>query len=117
MFDLLLAQGFQINNNQNLIGYVTWEKLRDEIINFFTDSSIKPTDTLLFYYSGHGVPDVDGNVYFATSEIDHYFPYKRGFSFNELAKMVQRTISTRVVVILDCCYSGSASLSKGQDED
>jgi uncharacterized caspase-like protein len=117
MFDLLSSRGYQINNSHNLIGYVTWEKMRDGIINFFTDSTIKPTDTLLFYYSGHGVPDVDGDVYFATSEIDHYLPYKRGFSFNELAKMIQRTISTRVVVILDCCYSGSATLSKGHEDD
>src|SRR5215211_8443693 len=85
--------------------------------NFFTDSCIKPSDTLLFYYSGHGIPDVDGDIYFATSEIDHNFPYKRGFSFNELAKMIQRTISTRIVVILDCCYSGSARISKGHEED
>lgn len=117
MIDLLSSQGYQINNNHNLIGYVTWQKMRDGIINFFTDSSIRPTDTLLFYYSGHGVPDVDGDLYFATSEIDHYSPYKRGFSFSELAKMIQRTISIRVVVILDCCYSGAAKLSKGGSED
>lgn len=117
MFDLLSVSGYQIDDNHNLIGYVTWEKMRDGIINFFTNSRIKPTDTLLFYYSGHGVPDVDGDVYFATSEIDINLPYKRGFSFNELAKMIQRTISTRVIVILDCCYSGAARLSKGGSED
>lgn len=117
MSKLLSSLGYQINNNHDLIGHVTWEKMRDGIINFFTDMSIKPSDTLLFYYSGHGVPDVDGDVYFATSETDYDFPYKRGFSFKELAKIIQRTISTRVVVILDCCYSGSANLSKGQEED
>ena len=117
MFNLLSSRGYHINNSHNLVGYVTWETMRDAIINFFTDSCIKPSDTLLFYYSGHGIPDVDGDIYFATSEIDHNFPYKRGFSFNELAKMIQRTISTRIVVILDCCYSGSARISKGHEED
>ena len=117
MFELLSSYGYQINNNHNLVGHVTWERLRDGIINFFTDPSIKPSDTLLFYYSGHGVPDEYGDVYFATSEIDQNHPYKRGFSFDELTKMFQRTVSSRVVVILDCCYSGSATLSKGHEED
>ena len=117
MLDILSSLGYQINNSSNLIGYVTWQNMRDGIINFFTDSRVKPTDTLLFYYSGHGVPDEYGDMYFATSEIDHNIPYRRGYSFNELAKMVQRTVSTRIVVILDCCYSGSANLSKGQEDD
>jgi type I restriction-modification system DNA methylase subunit len=91
--------------------------MREAIINFFTDPKIGPTDTLLFYYSGHGVPDEYGDVYFATSEIDHNFPYKRGYSFGDLAKMMEVTTSSSVVVILDCCYSGSATLSKGHEED
>jgi hypothetical protein len=31
--------------------------------------------------------------------------------------MIQRTVSSRVVIILDCCYSGSATLSKGREDD
>ena|SRR5436309_92995 len=31
--------------------------------------------------------------------------------------MIQKSISTSVVVILDCCYSGSAKVSKGHEED
>jgi len=30
---------------------------------------------------------------------------------------IQNTIPTRVVVILDCCYSGSAKISKGSEDD
>ena len=74
-------------------------------------------DTLLFYYSDHGVSDVDGDIYLASSDTDPDKPYRRGFSFEELRKMIQKSISTRVVVILDCCYSGSAKVSKGHEED
>ena len=42
---------------------------------------------------------------------------EEGFSFEELRKMIQKSISTRIVVILDCCYSGSAKVSKGNEED
>ena len=73
--------------------------MHDEIINFFTNSKIKPTDTLLFYYSGHAVPDTDGDV-----------------PFTELARMVRKSASSRIVIILDCCYSGSSTL-RGYEED
>jgi tetratricopeptide (TPR) repeat protein len=117
MFELLSSLGYKTNNNHDLIGRVTWETMRDRIINFFTDQSINSRDTLLFYYSGHGIPDIDGDVYLSTSEIDPHIPYKRGFSFNELAKVIQRSTSSRIVAILDCCYSGSATVSKGHEED
>jgi hypothetical protein len=84
---------------------------------FFDDVGNNPDDTLLFYYSGHGVPDVDGDIYLASSDTDPDKPYRRGFSFEELRKMIQKSISTRIVVILDCCYSGSAKVSKGNEED
>jgi Caspase domain len=118
MFNILNNLGYEILDNNKLIGTVRWEAMSDAIIDFFSDPKIKPQDTLLFYYSGHGVPDIDGDVYLATSEINPDVPNRRGFSFNELTKMIQRSISTRIIAILDCCYSGSAKLSKGNgDED
>ena len=52
-----------------------------------------------------------------SSDTDPDKPYRRGFSFEELTKMIQKSISTSIVVILDCCYSGSAKISKGHEED
>jgi hypothetical protein len=60
---------------------------------------------------------VDGDVYLATSEIQPHIPSKRGFNFNELTKLMQDSGSTRIVAILDCCYSGSAKVSKGHEDD
>ena len=91
--------------------------MREAIIDFFTDVNTKAEDTLLFYYSGHGIPDVDGDIYLASSEIDPDAPFRKGFSFNELTKMIQRSVSIRIVTVLDCCYSGAAKLSKGHEED
>jgi uncharacterized caspase-like protein len=42
-------------------------------------------------------------------------PIKRGFSFNDLRTIIESSISTRVVAIMDCCHSGSANVSKGND--
>ncbi len=117
MYDLLMSLGYDISSNYRLIGEVKYEAMREAIIDFFTEADTKAEDTLLFYFSGHGIPDVDGDMYLASSEIDPDAPFRRGFSFNELTKMIQRSVSTRIVTILDCCYSGAAKVSKGHQDD
>jgi hypothetical protein len=117
MYELLNSLGYKIADNHKLIGHIKYETMRDAIIDFFTDINTKAEHTLLLYYSGHGIPDVDGDVYLSSSEINPNVPFRRGFSFNELTKMIQRSVSTRIVTILDCCYSGSAKVSKGHEDD
>jgi tetratricopeptide (TPR) repeat protein len=116
MSNLLHSLGYQIN--YTLSGHVKWDKMRDAIYDFFgNDKTTKHEDTLLFYYSGHGIPDVSGDMYLSPSEIDPYLPSKRGFNFNELTKLIQNSIAGRKVIILDCCYSGAAKVSKGHEDD
>ena len=117
VYEVLSSLGYEISDKNKLVGEAKGEKVKDAIYDFFDDVRNNPDDTLLFYYSGHGVPDVDGDIYLASSDTDPDKPYRRGFSFEELRKMIQKSISTRVVVILDCCYSGSAKVSKGNEED
>src|SRR5690348_15037155 len=117
MYELLNSLGYEISDNHKLIGEVNGEKIKDTIYDFFDDDNNSPDDTLLFYYSGHGVPDTDGDTYIAPSDLDPDKPHRRGFSFDSLTKMTQKSISTRVVTILDCCYSGAAKISKGQEDD
>jgi len=62
------------------------------------------------------MPDIYGDMYIASSDIDPEEPYRRGFPLEKLSKMMQRSTSTRVVVILDCCYSGSLKISKGNGQ-
>lgn len=116
MSSLLLSLGYQINDT--LSGHVKWDKMRDTIYDFFgNNNAIKREDTLLFYYSGHGIPDVSGDMYLSPSEIDPYLPSKRGFNFNELTKLIVNSIAERKIIILDCCYSGAAKVSKGHEDD
>lgn len=116
LYEILKSQKYMISIDSQLIGRVSWQIMYDTVIDFFTNQNIAPDDTLVFYYSGHGVPDDQGDIYLATSEIDSNYPYKKGFSFSQLAKMMQLSISKRIVAILDCCYSGSATISKGTEE-
>lgn len=117
MVDVLNSLHYETPENNILLGKVRWETMRDTIYDFFSDENINPTDTLLLYFSGHGVPDVDQDVFLATSDIDPDVPSKRGFNFNELTKVMGDCISTSIVAILDCCYSGSARISKGREDD
>jgi hypothetical protein len=56
MYQLLEKLGYQILSNHKLIGNITFQIMREAIYDFFEDTSNKPEDTLLFYYSGHDIP-------------------------------------------------------------
>jgi YVTN family beta-propeller protein len=108
---------YEVEKKNKLIGYVKSEKMRDTIVDFFSNKDVKPEDMLLFYYSGHGIPDQGGKPYLSPSEIDPNLPVKRGFSFNEFITVIENSVSTKKVVILDCCFSGSAEIGKGKIND
>jgi len=114
---LLKSIGYEIKNEHNLIGRVTKEQIEKAVNTFFTGERIRGKDLLLFYYSGHGIPEDNGDHYIASSEINCRRPWDRGYSFDDLAKMIDRSNSERKVVILDCCYSGSAGLGKGTEDE
>jgi hypothetical protein len=113
MYSILRSLNYNIPDTYKLVGKVTHQEIEDAIYDFFTSKSNKPKDLLLFYFSGHGVPEANGDNYLSSYEIDPDEPYRRGFSFNDLAKTIDRGIPENKVIILDCCYSGAAQLSKG----
>jgi uncharacterized caspase-like protein len=92
-------------------GEVKGQKMRD--VPFFRCPNTRADDTLLFYYSGHGIPDQKGGeVYLATSDINSMIPMIKGISFNDLTNLVETSNSERIITLLDCCYSGSFRLAK-----
>lgn len=112
----LKSMGYEMHREDEMIGTVSAQDIRDAITDFFINDKIKTTDTLLFYYSGHGVPDSDGSVYLASTEIDPDVPIKRGFSFEELATVVSRSPSKKSIIVLDSCFSGKARITKGSED-
>ncbi len=115
MHSTLKSLGYEIAEKNVLIGKINGIQMKDAIYDFFNDRTIRSKDTVLFYYSGHGMPDID-TVYLSSSDIDPEEPGKRGFSFEELRKMVNKCISTKIVAVLDSCYSGSEELGKGTQD-
>jgi hypothetical protein len=117
MYAILKSLNYEIQENHKLVGRVKWQDLRRSIIDFFRNRNIKPRDTLLFYFSGHGVLDAFGDHYLAPSELDPFEPDANGFLFDELTRVIDKSNSQRIVTILDCCYSGAAKIGKGGEED
>ena len=81
IYEVLGSLGYEISDKFRLVGEAKGEKVRDVIFDFFDNVNNNLDDTLLFYYSGHGVPDMDGDMYLASSDTDPDKPYRRGFSF------------------------------------
>jgi tetratricopeptide (TPR) repeat protein len=106
---------YEIEKKNKLIGRVKSEEMKDAIVDFFQNEDVKPEDMLLFYYSGHGIPE-GVNTYLSPSEIDPKLPIKRGFSFKDLRTVVEdpKSVSGTKVVILDCCHSGEVEIGKGE---
>jgi tetratricopeptide (TPR) repeat protein len=83
----------------------------------FKDPSITSQDTLLFYFAGHGVTDDSGEVFMASSETDSKEPFNGGFPFQQLTRLMNRSYSTRIITILDCCHSGAFEITTGSRGD
>jgi hypothetical protein len=78
-----------------------------EIVKAIAHAGPDCTDELVVYYAGHGFVDLDGELHLALRDSEdghaHTALAYRYFSRALLGKNAPRTI-----VILDCCYSGSA---------
>ena len=72
---------------------------------FFTDR--RRDDLLLLYFSGHGIKDEDGQLYFATAQTRRKLLRSTAVSANFVNDEMRRSRSRRQVLLLDCCYSGA----------
>jgi len=108
MYQTLQDLGYEILDNRKIIGKANDASLKRAIIDFFRDESVETTDTLLFYFSGHGILDGFGGRYFATSNINSKLPEENGIRFDLLIEQMDRSHSRKTIAILDCCFSGEA---------
>jgi outer membrane protein assembly factor BamB len=78
---------------------------RVQIEGFFADA--RPDDLLLLYLSCHGVKDQAGQLYFAAANTRANRLASTGVSAEFVHQQVERCRSRRIVLLLDCCYSGA----------
>jgi uncharacterized caspase-like protein len=117
MLRVLSEQGYEITDDYKLIGQVDANQMKNAIYDFFDNDYIKYKDTLLFYFSGHGIPDGFGKHFLAPSDIDKNRPGRKGISFEDLDYCIENSKSRRILAVLDCCFSGAAGLEGLKDDD
>jgi len=93
--------GFGVQTVVNQPGPV----VQQELERFF--SGRRPDDLLLVYFSCHGVKDAAGKLHFATTNTLFELLRSTGISASFVSEQLELTRSKRVVVLLDCCYSGA----------
>ena len=79
--------------------------VQQELERFF--SGRKPDDLLLLYFSCHGVKDTTGRLYFATTNTTFDLLRSTGVAASFVSEQMEYSPSKRIIVLLDCCYSGA----------
>ncbi|WP_394621202.1 caspase family protein [Lentzea sp. JNUCC 0626] len=80
-------------------------EINEAVEDFFADRA--PDDLLVLHFSGHGVKDEAGELHFATSSTKLSRLAGTAVSADFVARRMNRSRSRRVVLLLDCCYSGA----------
>ncbi|USX56050.1 caspase family protein [Lentzea sp. HUAS12] len=80
-------------------------EVNEAVEDFFADR--EPDDLLVLHFSGHGVKDEAGELHFATSSTKLARLAGTAVSADFVARRMNRSRSRRVVLLLDCCYSGA----------
>ena len=78
----------------------------EEAIEMLFDDRQKD-DLLLLFFSGHGIKDEEGNLYFATHNTRKNLLQSTTVSAKVVHQVMKNSRSKREVVILDCCFSGA----------
>ncbi|MDJ0601020.1 MAG: caspase family protein, partial [Crocosphaera sp.] len=101
-------------------GLVCSEDLKYKITNLFNPPASDPiAETALFFFSGHGwrkVVDGKEDVFLVTSDA---YPDGNiyGVSISWLGEQIQQSKVKKVIVWLDCCYSGELLKYIPEDKD
>jgi len=78
----------------------------DQAIETFFNGRTRD-DLLLLYFSGHGLKDEDGKLYFATPDTNRMTLRTTSISASLVNDLMRSSRSRRQVLLLDCCYSGA----------
>jgi hypothetical protein len=92
------------------------QKVIEVIENVLQDACKE--DIVLIYYSGHGKPGGLGDLHLATSNTKADRLISTSVPVLTICRMISNSKSTRIALILDCCFSGLAGKTfRGTPED
>ncbi|GAA4428999.1 hypothetical protein GCM10023148_33240 [Actinokineospora soli] len=79
--------------------------INEAVEDFFADRDAD--DLLLLHFSGHGIKDESGELYFAASGTKLNRLGGTAVAADYVTRLMNRSRSRRIVLLLDCCYSGA----------
>ena len=82
----------------------------EETEGFFSDRA--RDDVLLLYFSGHGITDDDGLLYYATTNTRKNRMRATSIAAAWVNQIMNESGSRRQVLLLDCCHSGAFARTK-----
>jgi len=85
--------------------------VRKAIARFFAQK--KRDDLLLLYFSGHGILDDNGHLHLAVRDTERDLLNATAIEASFITGVMDRSMSNRQVLVLDCCQSGAFGRSKG----
>ena len=87
------------------------QEMRREIELFFLNNNLERDDLGLLFFSGHGLKDDHGDLYFAATDTEKVVGGELRQATAVYAIDIQRWLRNskcrRKVIILDCCFSGA----------
>ena len=78
------------------------------LAQFFVSSS--RDETLLLYFSGHGVKDENGLLFFAMPDTELELLSATAVASTFVSNQLDRARAETKLVVLDCCYSGAVKI-------
>ena len=82
-----------------------WHQVSLAVARFFQKR--KPDDLLLLHFSCHGVKDDSGELYFAAKDTQLDLLEASAVPSTFVNKTMDRSRAGRILLLLDCCYSGA----------
>ncbi len=82
-----------------------WHAVTRAVAQFFRDRG--PDDLVLVHFSGHGLKDDSGELYFAATDTSLDLLEATAVSSGTVNRAMDRSRAGRVLLLLDCCYAGA----------
>jgi len=110
--DHLVAMGFPLRNVVQLSGSMATKSNLEKYLENWLPSKVTERSKVVFYFSGHGAPDVDAKQAFLMPwDGDVKFLQQSGYPLKRLYASLRALKARRVLVALDSCFSGAGGRS------